>query len=70
MSRKINRRDITKTTALGGAASAMIPHSLFSSPVVNNNINLGFNENSFTRIRKPAIDNEYFGKLLTDHHSV
>ena len=42
MSKRINRRDFVKTMALAGTAAAMMPKSLFSSPVVNKQIKLGF----------------------------
>ena len=42
MSKLINRRDFIKTSALAGAAAAILPHTLLSSPVLNKNINLGF----------------------------
>ena len=42
MSKRINRRDFVKTIALAGTAAAMMPKSLFSSPVVNKQIKLGF----------------------------
>ena len=42
MLKKINRRDFIKTTAMASAAAAVIPHSLFSSSVVGNNVKLGF----------------------------
>ena len=42
MSKRINRRDFVKTIALAGTAVAMMPKSLFSSAVVNEQIKLGF----------------------------
>lgn len=42
MSKLINRLDFIKTSALAGATAAILPHTLLSSPVLNNNINLGF----------------------------
>jgi len=42
MSKRINRRDFVKTIALAGTAVAMMPKSLFSSTVVNEQIKLGF----------------------------
>lgn len=42
MSKRINRRDFVKTMALAGTAAAMMPKSLFSSPVLNKQIKLGF----------------------------
>ena len=42
MSKRINRRDFVKTIALAGTAAAMMPKSLFSSPVTNEQIKLGF----------------------------
>ena len=42
MSKRINRRDFVKTIAMAGAATAMMPKSLFSSPVVYKQIKLGF----------------------------
>jgi len=42
MSKRINRRDFVKTIALASTAVAMMPKSLFSSAVVNEQIKLGF----------------------------
>ena len=42
MSKRINRRDFVKTIAMAGTAAAMMPKSLFSSAVVNEQIKLGF----------------------------
>ena len=40
--KKINRREFIKTTAMAGAVAAVIPHSLFSYPVVSSRVKLGF----------------------------
>jgi predicted dehydrogenase len=42
MSKRINRRDFVKTIAMAGTAAAMMPKSLFSSAVANEQIKLGF----------------------------
>ena len=42
MTRKINRRDFLKTTAAAGTAAVLMPGQLFSAPIVNSQIRLGF----------------------------
>ena len=42
MTNKMKRRNFIKTTALAGAAVAVMPNTLFSTTVVNNRIKLGF----------------------------
>jgi len=41
MNPKIDRRKFIQITAMAGAATAIMPHSLFSSPVVNEKVKLG-----------------------------
>ncbi len=38
----MKRRDFIKTTTTAGVAATLMPHSLFSSPVMNERINMGF----------------------------
>ena len=38
----MKRRDFIKTATVSGAAAALMPQSLFSSPVMNERIKLGF----------------------------
>ncbi len=42
MSKKINRRDFIKTSALVGVATTVMSKILFSSPVTHNRVKLGF----------------------------
>ena len=42
MGKTMKRREFIKTTAVAGVAAALIPKSLFSSPVINERIKLGF----------------------------
>ena len=42
MGKTMERREFIKTTAVAGVAAALMPKSLFSSPVINERIKLGF----------------------------
>mgnify|MGYP000252823666 CR=1 FL=1 len=63
MSKRINRRDFVKTIALAGTAVAMMPKSLFSSAVVNEQIKLGF-VGTVTEMDRAVVDNLTYASTI------